>query len=595
MLFLVRTLSAVAVALVCSVLLGWTAPGYIKLGGLAAVVCAAIVASLMWMSRTKPVKGIRRPPSRLRELLIGCLSGVLWVGLVQIFFFVALNTTTLGDSDRGVIDRETTLHEDAGNYEAASEVCLTALSDPHTPEFTQSLAERAVLNLTRAADQSVGGDREVLLKRAIAVAVRYNVPADLPRLALRRLTDADSISGFKDQLDIANAQAAKTQAEHDRLLREQEAQAGEAERRRKAQADELSRRADGFNSSLRRMGSLALRHGASLSGNAIDGDVTAARGTLLSLMQETGAEDAAATAAVKKLDAVIAANLPADLPAGVTATIRRVDTSVMPGLSLLDVELVDSSRLPLLGLSEKDFSANQAGQKLRLSVAPISKSESLVTAILLDTSVSTNGAPISATRLAVPEFVNRLPTNTTVRLSSFSDQQKLLVDWTTDKGRVTSVVQSIRADGGTALRQAAYHEIHALAARSGFRVLVVFSDGADSLPGPTPEAIISAAKQAQVAVHFVALKGAGYSDTSVIERIARETGGKTFLVEDARKLSQSFELLAASLQETGYRLALLDHNPSSPCQLVIGGKKSVTLNVAPEATPNSVALLGTEN
>lgn len=593
MLFFIRSVSAIVFALLASVCLEWTTPGYIKLGGLAAGVCTVLITAMMWTSRTKPVKGLRIPPSKLREVFVGSMFAALWVGLVQVYFFLALNTASIVDRDRGEIERSASLLEDAGNYEAASDILLNALGDPHTPEFIGSLAERVILDLTRAADSAVGGDREVLLKKAIALAVRFKLPADLPKLALNRLTDADSLADFQDQLDVAKTRAAKAESEQDRLLREQkeaEAKAAEAERQSHVQTEELKRRADSLNSSLRRLVALAQKHGASLSGNAIDGDLVAAKTTLLSLIKETGGQDPAASAAVKELESAIYASLPTDLPEGVSARIRRIDTSLMSGLSLVDVELVDSAGQPLLGLIGKDFAASQGGHKLRLTAAPMSKAGMLVAAILIDTSVSTSGAPINATKIAVPQFVGRLPDNATVRLSSFSDRLKLLADWTSDKARVSAVAQSIKADGGTALRQAAYQEVQALATKLGVKVLIVFSDGADSLPGPAPDEIITAAKQAKVAIHFVALKGAGYSDTSVIERIAHETGGKTFLVEEASKLSHSFQLLADSLQETGYRLALLNHDCSSPCKLVIGGKGSVTLDLATAQTSPPVVL-----
>ena len=109
------------------------------------------------------------------------------------------------------------------------------------------------------------------------------------------------------------------------------------------------------------------------------------------------------------------------------------------------------------------------------------------------------------------------------------------------------------------------------------------------LPGPRAEEIIHAASHAKIAVHFVALKGAGNSDTSAIERIARETGGKTFLVQQANQLTKSFQALSVSLQETGYRLALLAYDPKVSLQLTIGGERSVRLAVESSESTSPLA------
>ena len=590
MLFLIRLLTSLALALPAAVLLEWTTPGYLKLGGVAAIVCAAITFSLMWASRTRPVKGLRIPPSQLREVFIGLLSAALWVGLVQLYFFVALNTAAIVDRDREDIERTATLLEDAGNYKAASKHLLAALNETHTPEFIRILAQRVIVDLSRAAQSAEGRECRDLLLQAIKVADRYQVSDDLPQAILGRLNDTDAVAGLTQQIDSAREQAAKAQAEHDRLLLEKkqwEAKAGQVQRQHTAEIDELKRRSGDLTASLRRLARLALNHGALLSGNAVDGDLAAARKTLLSLIQQTGVSEAAATDALKTLEAAILDAQPADLPAEVTARIRRIDTEVMPGMALIDIEVFDAFGKPIAGLLGKDFVAIQRGAKLKAFASPFSKTEPLAASILIDTSASTEGAPLAATKAAIPEFIARLSDNASLRITSFSDELNVLADFTNDKAKAIAAVNGIRADGGTALYQSSFQEIRVLSARSGVRVLVVFTDGANSLPGPRVEEVIRAARDANVAVHFVALKGTGYSDTSEIERIASETGGKTLLVHQAARLSETFRALSESLQLTGYRLAVFGFDASVPMQINIGGAGAVQLSIDPNlATPS---------
>src|SRR5690606_29127357 len=107
--------------------------------------------------------------------------------------------------------------------------------------------------------------------------------------------------------------------------------------------------------------------------------------------------------------------------------------------------------------------------------------------------------------------------------------------------------------------------------------------------GPSVDDIIAEARRANVTVYFVALKGAGYSDTSAIERIAAETGGSTLLVGQAEQLTQSFRALSDSLFVSGYRVAVIDADHGAPCKLTIGGQGAVTLTISSDAAESPLA------
>ncbi|MEX2171056.1 MAG: VWA domain-containing protein [Pirellulales bacterium] len=595
MLYFTRLTTAIVIAIVASLAEEWTKPYPLKLGGVAAALIGFAVIVVLWITRTKPIKGARGRESVLREILLGGVAATVWFGLMHVYFQVAERTPgipgTILDCSREETEKNATLHENAGNFSAAADLLLESLESPHSRECEVSFAERTIRDLTRASQAANRKTREQLLKRAIEVAARFKVPDDLPQQALQRLLEGDALGGLQEKFSSSETRAKKAEEGRIRLERERQildANQAAREQTHKAEAAELKRRSNLIQQALARLTDSAVSSAASLSGNVIDGDLKNARLTLLRVIRETGKSDRAAKDALGKLEAAILAVQPVDLPGGAAARIRRVDSPVMPGMMLIDIEVLDASGKPLGGLVSKDFSAGQSGRKLRILASPFSRTESLAVFVLIDTSDSTAGAPISATKTAVPEFITRLPANASIRVSSFSDRLNVLADFTQEKNRAIAASQVIRAGGGTALNQSAHEEIRGLSTKPGSRVLVVFTDGANSLPGPREEDIINAARVAKVAVYFVALKGAGYSDTSVIERIASDTGGKTFHVQEASKLAEAFRAISDSLQQTGYRLALLDYAPNIPCQVTIGGEGAVRLTV--EDTPSTSTL-----
>jgi hypothetical protein len=524
---------------------------------------------------------MRGRESVLREILLGGIAAVAWLGFMHLYFHVVESMpglpAALLDRDREEVEQNAALLESAGNFKAAAGLLLRALDRPHSPECVQRFAERAILDFSRASDAEAVDAKEKPLRKAIDVAIRFDVNDDLPKAKLERLLDRDALDGLKGQVGSAQARALKAEQEQRRLEAKQAA--------KEATADELKSQVGSLQTMLTRYMDGMIVHAAGFSGNVIDGDFRAAHRRLVQLLRETKRNDDAAKEALRNLESAIAAIQPANIPSGVTARIRRVDPNVMPTMLVVDFEVFDASGRPLKGLLSKDIAVIQGGRRLRTHAVPISRSESMDVSVLVDKSGSTQGAPNAATKNAVPDFIASLPGKSAIRISSFSDRSTLLADWTEDRRLAIAAVQGIRAGGGTSLYQSAFHEIQNLATRSRAKAQVIFTDGANSLPGPSPDDIVFAARSANVTVHFVALKGAGNSDTSVIERIARQTGGRTFLVQNTDQLTDSFRALANSLQVIGYRAALLDYDAKRPVQITIGGKGAVLLAVdAIEAT-----------
>ncbi|MGH9866713.1 MAG: VWA domain-containing protein [Candidatus Polarisedimenticolia bacterium] len=211
------------------------------------------------------------------------------------------------------------------------------------------------------------------------------------------------------------------------------------------------------------------------------------------------------------------------------------------------------------GLSAQDFEVYEDGVRQPLATFS-SEAVSLSLAVALDNSASMERSLWSAQR-AVIEFVRAQPERAAVSLLSFNDQVYLERDFTGDRQAVISAVNKVRPEGTrTALIDALRIGSGHLARRAGSRVLVLFTDGQDTVyEGDVGRlrTAIEAAQRADVSVFAVAF---GAADLTSLREMAQRTGGELVRARGTRDLKTAFSRLADSL---GSRY-VLGFEPTSP-------------------------------
>jgi len=577
MLIFLRSAVAAVTAVGVAVWLGWAEPYPLKLGAIPAVIFAALAGVGTVATRTVTNPKIRSSASPLREILLGSATAAAWLTAMGFTYWlfgeVPYFTQTICDHSRPYIEQEIRELEDRGQFSAAAAVGQKELDAVHTPEWTQTLAEWTVRLLCRAAAEAFAEDARAFIEEALAIADRYHVPDDLPRLAKERLQDRlttddaqQELEGIKTQLKRAAAEKQHTDANHKREL------AATVAERQAILAAALSYLSRGIEQGV--------------AGNLESVRTTIQQALTLATKERLPLDETRAVLA--RIEARIAALRPADLPAGATGRVLRQQSGGIPRLELVDVEVRRADGKPLTGLADKDFVAQQQGTTLRTAACSRRQAARLNVTVAIDKSISTQGEPERQAKAGATSLLSSLPPGTYVRLTAFSDRVELLADWSQDSAGAIAACQLLKADGGTGLFVAAAEAIESLAHCPGERIALLYTDGANSLPGPSQEAIVAAARRKGVAVYFVALKAPGH-DTGAIEQIARDTGGRTYLVERPSELAAGFRSLATSLTEEGYRLAILDCDAGKPLTLQIGSAHSVRLTLDPAAVAPSVA------
>ncbi|HJT87665.1 MAG TPA: VWA domain-containing protein [Bryobacteraceae bacterium] len=238
---------------------------------------------------------------------------------------------------------------------------------------------------------------------------------------------------------------------------------------------------------------------------------------------------------------------------GLRLNINQVIQTSCPKNKVI-VSVTDSQGNAITGLTAANFGLKEGGQSRNITVTTSGGSAggALSLAILIDVSGSLSSTDLANEKAAAKQLIAQLGVSDAVAIYSFTDNVTLLQDFTTDKAKLNTAVDSAYGNGNTALYQAIQTASQALAARSGRKSIVLMTDGEDTVGGVTIDQAIAAARQGGVPVFPV---GFGSVDQAILTRIANETGGffsSGSTSADLQRILQSLGQVISSQYEISY-------------------------------------------
>ena len=233
--------------------------------------------------------------------------------------------------------------------------------------------------------------------------------------------------------------------------------------------------------------------------------------------------------------------------------------------------LVTEGKRAVRGLTASDFELRDRGvvqviDSVSFEDVPLS------VMLVLDTSSSVRGTPLTHLKQAASGVVDRLLPGDRAALMTFSGAVSLDCDWTSDRRRLQDAIGRVDAGGATALHDAAYAALMLRDPSPGRPLVLVFSDAADTaswLPGAR---VIELAQRHDAVMYAVTLRGPdtrplGYlaDFTSgiqarlenvagaafkepFVERLAAESGGGVMSAEGSGELRDAFERIVAEFR-----------------------------------------------
>jgi Ca-activated chloride channel family protein len=241
---------------------------------------------------------------------------------------------------------------------------------------------------------------------------------------------------------------------------------------------------------------------------------------------------------------------------------QEPETTVKVDVKLVNVFVTvnDQRGAPVGGLKKEDFRVREDGQEQKIAVFERESALPLSIVLGVDTSLSTR-ALIKLELESARRFARAVlrPVDA-LSLYSFSETVREVVPFTADLKVIDRGLDHIRTGAATALYDAIYLGARSLEARQGRKVMVVITDGGDTLSATSYKEALREAQQAEAIVYsviVVPIEASAGRDTGgehALIQISTDTGGKYFYAKSLPDLDAAFEKISDELR-TQYLLA----------------------------------------
>jgi len=211
--------------------------------------------------------------------------------------------------------------------------------------------------------------------------------------------------------------------------------------------------------------------------------------------------------------------------------------------------------------------------------------------LAIDVSGSMKGAPLADAQEAARGFVARMNPQDRVAVVAFGPSPHVATGFTSDVKTVSGAVARLSASGETALYDGIASAVDLLDGdATPQRVIVVLSDGKDTVSSTNLDTVIDAALKARISVYVVALRSSDY-DPDPLRAIANATGGRLTSSQQSSSLSALFGAIATELN-TPYEVVYTSKKPNTPdleIRIDLGGARVPLTKTAWVANPEFVA------
>lgn len=212
--------------------------------------------------------------------------------------------------------------------------------------------------------------------------------------------------------------------------------------------------------------------------------------------------------------------------------------------------VVDRGGRLVRGLEAKSFSVKEDGRPQEIVKFELVEDLPLSVGIAIDTSGSMYASLGVAQRTAI-EFLNSMITPRDRAFAvAFADRPEMLMTRTSDVGAINERLNDLVADGNTSLHDAVVTSLYYYRGVSGRRMLVLLSDGEDTSSSLQFDEALEYARRSGVAIYTIGLN-IGRTDVSVrgkLNKLAEETGGRTFFIKAAEELRSVYAEIEKELR-----------------------------------------------
>lgn len=232
------------------------------------------------------------------------------------------------------------------------------------------------------------------------------------------------------------------------------------------------------------------------------------------------------------------------------------------GVNLVNVfvTVTDASGAPVARLSKDNFQLSEDGREQKISVFDKESALPLSIVLEVDTSLSTKRdlpLELASARHFAHAILRPIDALSVFQFSEVVDE---VVGFTPDLKTIDRGIDRIRVGSATALYDALYLGSRALDRRKGRKVMVVITDGGDTVSKVDYRDAVRAAQEAEAIVYsiiVVPVEASAGRDTGgehALIQLSEDTGGKYYYASSLPQLDNAFRQISDELR-TQYLLA----------------------------------------
>lgn len=232
------------------------------------------------------------------------------------------------------------------------------------------------------------------------------------------------------------------------------------------------------------------------------------------------------------------------------------DTTFKVEVKLVDVftTVTDVNGAPVTDLKKDDFKILEDGVPQSIALFEQQSESPLSIVLCIDASQSV-GKDLKIEVEAARKFAASIlrPVDR-LALFQFSEVVREIVPFTADIKRINRGIQNVRLGSGTALYDAIYLGGQRLARREGRKVLVVITDGGDTVSSVDYHEAVRSAQQSDALVYSIidvpiaASAGRNTGGEHALIQLSKDTGGKHYYADGLAKVDEVFRKISQELR-----------------------------------------------
>lgn len=234
----------------------------------------------------------------------------------------------------------------------------------------------------------------------------------------------------------------------------------------------------------------------------------------------------------------------------------------------LFVTVTDAERRLVPDLVQQDFEIFD-NDKPQTIVFFENQAQPITVVVMLDTSGSMTGN-IKLLHLAAEQFLLRLFPGDKAKVGAFNDKIEIGAHFTSDRDELVDELKNLDYGNATRLYDALALSLDELKGIEGRKVVLVFTDGEDTMSRTNIGPVIEQARNEEIMVYSIGLQSDFFNGQRMIRsrpdgalrRISEDTGGGYFELKKAADLAPTFTRVAQELHSQyviGFSPAQLDN------------------------------------